>query len=135
MRKVVLIISLFSHCFHHEDSQRLNEFWEDLFSKHGNPLIGYSCRYPLVGRQLGGCCAPLFFLSPSVNFNLLLSIFVCSAASLFFAWMVSAHVFAQYIIAGYKHKLYICLFKHMPILPLKMSWCFANAVHPAVILL
>jgi len=26
-------------------------------SKRGNPLIGYTCRYPLVGRHLGGCCA------------------------------------------------------------------------------
>ena len=32
-------------------------------------------------------------------FNILLSIFVCAAASLFFAWVVSAHVSAPYEIA------------------------------------
>ena len=33
-------------------------------------------------------------------FNILLSIFVCAAASFFFAWVVSAHVSAPYVIAG-----------------------------------
>ena len=61
--------------------------------------------------------------------NILLSGLVCAAASLFFDWVVSAHV-----IAGSMHELYTCLFKHIPILPLKMSRCVANAVHPAVIL-
>ena len=36
-------------------------------------------------------------------FNTLLSIFVCAAASLFLAWVVSAHVSAPYIIAGSTH--------------------------------
>ena len=39
------------------------------------------------------------FLSRYVIFNILLSIFVCAAASLFFVWLVSVHVFAPYIIA------------------------------------
>ena len=53
-------------------------------------------------------------------FNILLSIFVCAAASLFFAWVVSAHVSAPYVIAGSTHELYTCLFKHVPVVPLKM---------------
>ena len=32
--------------------------------------------------------------------NILLSIFACAAASLFFAWVVSAHVSVPYVIAG-----------------------------------
>ena len=39
------------------------------------------------------------FLSRCVMFNILFSIFVCAAASVFFAWLVSAHVFALYDIA------------------------------------
>ena len=40
------------------------------------------------------------FLSRYVMFNLLRSIFVCVAASLFFAWVVIVHVSMPYIIAG-----------------------------------
>ena len=65
MRKVVLVMSLLSHGFYHEDCPRWTEFWEDLFSKRGNPLIGYSCQYLLVGRHLCGCCAPHPKWSPS----------------------------------------------------------------------
>ena len=39
------------------------------------------------------------FLSRYVMFNTLLSIFVCAAASLFFAQVVSVHVSAPYVIA------------------------------------
>ena len=49
------------------------------------------------------CC--LFFMSRYVMFNILLSIFVCAAASLFFAWVVSAHVSTPYVIAGSMHVL------------------------------
>ena len=73
------------------------------------------------------------FLSRYVVVNIILSIFVCAAASLFFAWVVSAHVSAPYVSAGSTHKLYTFLVKHGPVLRLKMSWCLANAVHPAVI--
>ena len=66
-------------------------------------------------------------------FNIVHSIFACAAASLF-AWIVSSHVSAPYVIAGSMHELYICLFKHVPI-PLKMSRGLANAVRPVVILL
>ena len=45
------------------------------------------------------------FLSPYVMFNILLSIFVCAAASLFFALVVSAHVSAPYVIVGSTHEL------------------------------
>ena len=45
------------------------------------------------------------FLYRYVMFNILLSIFVCAATSLFFAWMVSAHVSAPYVIAGSTHEL------------------------------
>ena len=38
-------------------------------------------------------------------FNVLLSIFDCTAASLFFAWVVSVHVSAPYIIAGSTYEL------------------------------
>ena len=45
------------------------------------------------------------FLSQYVMFNILLSIFVCAAASVFFTWLVSAHVSAPYVIAGSTHEL------------------------------
>ena len=45
-----------------------------------------------------------YFLSRYVMFNILLSIFVCAAANLFFAWVVSAHVSAPYVIAGSMHE-------------------------------
>ena len=38
-------------------------------------------------------------------FSIHLSIFVCAAASLFFAWMVSVHVSAPYVIAGNTQEL------------------------------
>ena len=46
------------------------------------------------------------FVVPSwyMMFNILLSIFVCVAASLFFAWMVSAHVSVPYVIVGNMHE-------------------------------
>ena len=37
--------------------------------------------------------------------NILISIFVCAAASLFCAWVVSAHVSAPYVIAGSTNEL------------------------------
>ena len=40
------------------------------------------------------------FLSCYVMFNILLSIFVDAAASLFYAWLVSVHVSTPYLIAG-----------------------------------
>ena len=42
-------------------------------------------------------------LSRYVMFNTLLSIFVCVAASLFFAWVVSAHVSVPYVNAASRH--------------------------------
>ena len=45
------------------------------------------------------------FLSRYVMFSILLSIFVCAAISLFFAWLESAHVSAPYVIAGSTHEL------------------------------
>ena len=44
------------------------------------------------------------FLSGYVMFNILLSIFICAAASLFFALVVSVHVSAPYASAGSKHE-------------------------------
>ena len=49
-----------------------------------------------------------------------------AAASLFFAWVVNAHVSAPYVIAGSTHD---------GSTHLTMSRCLANAVHLAVILL
>ena len=43
------------------------------------------------------------FISRYVMFNILLFIFVCATTSLFFAWVVSAHVSAPYVIAGNMH--------------------------------
>ena len=40
------------------------------------------------------------FLSQYVMFNIPLFIFVCAAASLFFAWVASAHVSEPYVITG-----------------------------------
>ena len=57
------------------------------------------------------------FSYPNVCFSVPVcdvSIFICAAASLFFAWVVSVHVSAPYVIAGSTHELYICLFKHVP---------------------
>ena len=45
------------------------------------------------------------FLSQNVMFNILLSVFVCAAVSLFFAWLVSAHVSAPYVVAGITYEL------------------------------
>ena len=45
------------------------------------------------------------FLFRYVMFNILLSIFVCTVDSLFFAWLVSAHVSAPYVIARSMHEL------------------------------
>ena len=45
------------------------------------------------------------FLSGYVVFNVLLPSFVCAAASLSFALVVSAHVSASYVIAGSTHEL------------------------------
>ena len=72
----------------------------------------------------------IVFLSRYVTFNTFLSIFVCAATSLFFAWVLSAHVSAPYVITGSTHE-----FKHVYMLHLKLSRYLANVVHPAVILL
>ena len=45
------------------------------------------------------------FLSQYGVFNILIPIFVCAAASLFFAWVVSAHVSVPDVIAGCTHEL------------------------------
>ena len=50
---------------------------------------------------------PMFVFCPGlyVIFNIPLSIFICAAVSLFFAWVMSAHVSAPYVIAGSTHAL------------------------------
>ena len=68
-------------------------------------------------------------------FNILHFIFVCAAASWFFDWVVNAHVSAPYFIAGSTHKFETCLFKHVPMLSLKISRYLANVVRPVLILL
>ena len=45
------------------------------------------------------------FSVPIYDVYILLSIFVCVAASLFFAWVLGAHVSAPYVIAGSMHEL------------------------------
>ena len=47
----------------------------------------------------------LVSLSLYVMFNILLSTYVWAAASSLFAWVVSAHVSAPYVIAGSTHEL------------------------------
>ena len=55
--------------------------------------------------------------------------FVCAAASLFFAWLISAHVSVPLLEVRMNCKLISsCMFQCYP-------WRCANAVHPAVILL
>ena len=66
------------------------------------------------------------FLSPYVIFNIPLSIFVCVVASLFFAWLVSVHASAPYVIAGSTHELQTCFFNHVPLVPLIMSRFLTN---------
>ena len=49
---------------------------------------------------------PDVFFSPGmVLLNIFLSIFVCAAASLFFAWLLSAQASAPYVIAGSTQEL------------------------------
>ena len=76
----------------------------------------------------------LVFLSLYVMLSILLSIFVCEAASLLCACLVSVHVSAPYGIAGSTQELYSCLFRQMSRLLLKMSRCLAYAAQPAMIL-
>ena len=45
------------------------------------------------------------FLSWYMMFSILLSIFVCAAANLFFAWAMGANVSAPCVIAGGTHEL------------------------------
>ena len=71
----------------------------------------------------------LVFLSLYVMLSILLSIFVCAAASLFCACLVSVHVSAPYVIAGSTQELYTCLFRQMARLLLKISQCLAYATH------
>ena len=65
-------------------------------------------------------------------FNILLSIFVCVAASLFFAWMVTVRVSASYVVAGSTHELSL---QSCSSVTLDDVADLANAVHSAVILL
>ena len=96
--------------------------------------VDLSCPGPLPSSDLSSPVCDLcfsltqMFAFPSryVLFNIRLSIFVCAAASLFFVWVVSAHVSAPYV---------ICFVKQVPMLPIYMSQCLANAVRPAMILL
>ena len=65
-------------------------------------------------------------------FNILISIFVCAPASLFFAWLMSANVSAPHVIAGRVVDLSL---KACPNVTLQDVAILANAVHPTVILL
>ena len=76
----------------------------------------------------------LVFLSLYVMLNILLSILVCPAASLFCACFVSVHVSAPYVIAGSTHELYTGLFRQMSRLLLKISRRLAYAAQPAMLL-
>ena len=80
-------------------------------------VISYSANMPCPGRLLASdlfnhvcdlCLSSypdFFFLSRYVTFKILLSIFVCVAASLFFAWLVSVCASTPYVIAGSTHEL------------------------------
>ena len=46
--------------------------------------------YSIMSVTFNFSLTQMFFLSLNVMFNILLSIFVCAAASLFFAWVVSS---------------------------------------------
>ena len=76
----------------------------------------------------------LVFLSLYVVLSILLSILVSAAASLFCACLVSVQVAEPYGIAGSTHELYICLFRQMASLLLKMSRYLPYAAQPAMIL-
>ena len=52
----------------------------------------------------------LVFLSRYFMFSLLISVFVCAAASLLLAWLVGAHVSALCVTAGSVHESYYTLF-------------------------
>ena len=72
----------------------------------------------------------LVFLSLYVMLSILLPILICAAASSFCACLVSVHVSAPYVIAGSTQELYICLFRQMARLLLKMSRCHGLSVYP-----
>ena len=61
-------------------------------------------------------------------------ILVCAATSLFCDCLVSVQVSAPYVVPGSTQELYICLFRQMARLLLKMSRCLANAAQSAMIL-
>ena len=63
----------------------------------------------------------LVLLSLYVMLSILLSILVCAAASLFCACFVSGQVSAPYVISSSTQELYICLFRQMARLVLKIS--------------
>ena len=66
--------------------------------------------YPDVGLSIGVC-----------DVDILLSILVCAAASLFSACLVSVEVSAPYLIAGSTQELYTCIFRQMAVLLFKLS--------------
>ena len=76
----------------------------------------------------------LVFLSLYVMLSILLSIFICAAASLFCACLVSVQVSAPYGIAGSPHELHTCLSRQMARLLLKISRCLVYAAQSATIL-
>ena len=52
-----------------------------------------------------GLFLPMCFFSVPVIFSILISIFVCAAATLFCIWVMSDHVDALYIVTGSTHEL------------------------------
>ena len=78
----------------------------------------------------------LSVMSRCVIFNILLSVFICAAANLFFAWVEGARVSAPYIIAESTIRMSCKLVSTFSSVTLEdMSRCLANDVHPTVILL
>ena len=67
----------------------------------------------------------LVLLSSYVMLSILLTILVCTAASLFCACLVSDQVSALHVIADSIQELYTCLFRQMAMLLLKISRCLA----------
>ena len=77
---------------------------------------------------------PLMLVFLPLMLNILLSILVCAATSLFCACLANVEVSAPYATAGSTQELYPCLFRQTARLLLKMSRCLAYAAQSAMIL-
>ena len=58
---------------------------------------------------------------------------ICSISYMSFVFSLICFSHVMSLLERSTHELYTCLIKHVPMLPLKMSRCLANTIHPALI--